>query len=370
MMNPYPFDSILLDGREVRMESILSGTEIPRSDFDASTFSFISLWLKGATSFVQQTSGSTGTPKAITLTREQMIASAEMTASALGLKAGDRALVCLSPEYIAGKMMIVRCFVTGMKIIAVTPSANPFLTIASDQPIDFAALVPYQIQDIIASEKSDWLNHVKTIIIGGAPLSTEMEEKLRHFNCKIFATYGMTETISHIALRRINGPDASEYYSTLPGIGIELDDRKCLVIKASQFPQKIITNDLVEITSPKQFKWLGRWDNVINTGGLKVIPEKIESEIEKIFNELKINQRFFVSGEPDEKLGRKVVLIVEGTLKAGDLQNLKKAMGRILLHYEVPREVYSGISFIHTENGKINRKATVNLTQGTKDLSS
>lgn len=363
-MNPYPFDSILINGRTVGIQSILSTAAIPQSDFEANTFSFISSWFSGSEHFVQYTSGSTGTPKAITITRTQMVASAKMTEKALALEAGGHALVCLSPAYIAGKMMLVRSFISGMKIIAVTPSSNPFLDVPSDQTIDFAALVPYQIHEIIRSTKSECLHTIKTIIIGGATLDVETQEKLQEFSCKFYATYGMTETISHIALRLLNGKNASAYYTTLPGIDIQQDDRGCLVIGWNHLAHKIITNDLVEITDTDTFKWLGRWDNVINTGGFKVIPERLEAEIEKIFNELRISQRFFVSSLPDQKLGNKVVLVVEGAIGHQTSERLKYRMNQTIPRYEVPKEVFSGIPFIFTETGKVNRKATLNLKSG------
>jgi len=369
-MNSYPFDSILLNGRDVRIQSILSAEAIPRSDFEATTFSFISNWFSRVEYFVQHTSGSTGTPKTIAITRAQMIASAKMTEGALDLKEGYHALLCLNPAYIAGKMMLVRSFVTGMKIIAVTPSANPLMDVPTGQTIDFAALVPYQIHEIVRSVKAEYLHMIKTIIIGGAMLDVATQEKLQEFKCKFYATYGMTETISHVAFRPLNGKGASEYYTTLPGIEIQLDNRDCLVIRWNHLPDKIITNDLVEIKGTNTFKWLGRWDNVINTGGFKVIPEKIEIEVKKIFKKLAINQNFFVSSLPNQKLGNKVVLILEGSISLETLKKLKATMDQTFSGHEVPREVFSGIPFIFTENGKINRKATLNLTRRTIDSSS
>ena len=361
-MTPYPFDSIQMNGRDVSIQSILSAAANPCSDFEAGVFSFISDWYKGIENHVQYTSGSTGAPKPIVITRTQMVASAKMTEKALDLKDGYRALICLSPAYIAGKMMLVRSFVTGMKIIAVAPSANPFLNMPNDQEIDFAALVPYQVYEILRSPQSEYFHHIKTIIIGGASLDAETHAKIGSFSCRFYATYGMTETISHIALKSLNGEKAVEYYTTLPGVKIQVDDRGCLVITCNYIPDKIITNDLAEITGINTFKWLGRWDNVIVTGGFKVIPEKLEESIKEIFEKLNINQNFFVSSLPDPKVGNKVILVVEGSLNASLFEKLKTMMRENMPGHEIPKEVVSSGPFVFTTNGKINRKASLNHT--------
>lgn len=360
-MNVYPYDSILINGRSIELGDIVSGNAYPATEFERSTFQFITEWLNGKESFIQRTSGSTGAPKAITILRTQMTASAKMTEEALALKKGYCALLCLSPDYIAGKMMLVRSFVTEMKIIATEPAANPFKNIPIHQFIDFAALVPYQLQEIIHSDESNHLNRIKTIIIGGAAVDENTIHTIQPYSCDFYATYGMTETISHVALRRLNGAGASENFTALRGISIELDDRGCLVIRWDQLPRKIVTNDLVEMTGENTFRWIGRWDNVNNTGGIKVIPEKTESTIKAIFAALKINQRFFIDGLSDEKLGNRIALFIEGSLDPDKRQRLKDTMLDVLPRYEAPKEIITLKSFVFTENGKINRKATINI---------
>ncbi|MEO7992732.1 MAG: acyl-CoA synthetase, partial [Chryseolinea sp.] len=167
-MTEYPFSTIFVNNRDVELIKIISGEAIGQSDFEENTFSFIRSWLAGEKEFYQNTSGSTGAPKIISITREQMEASARLTQEALQLKSGFLALVCLDTRYIAGKMMLARCFVTGMKIIAVNPSANPLREIEPNQRIDFSAFVPYQIQEIVTSEFAYRLNTIQTNIIGGA----------------------------------------------------------------------------------------------------------------------------------------------------------------------------------------------------------
>lgn len=366
-MNIYPFDAILLNGREVEIQQILSRTAIPKSEFEAATFSFIADWFGPTENFIQHTSGSTGPPKTITITQKQIITSAKLTEQALGLTKGYNALCCLSPAYIAGKMMLARCFITGMKVISVTPSANPFMEITPDQRIDFVALVPSQLHDILRSEKSEYFHTIKKAIIGGAILDSESQHKLQQYECKFYATYGMTETVSHIALRLLNGKDASADYTTLPGITIGIDNRSCLVIRWPNLSHPIITNDVVDLVDENTFRWIGRWDNVINTGGTKVIPEAVERKIEKIFQALGISQNFFVGSLPDQKYGHKIVLVIEGDVNRENIQLLNSSMHSVLSKHEIPKEILTGISFIITENGKINRKATLDLTSGTTD---
>jgi len=358
-MIPYPFDSIQMNGREVLIEDILAGKAISQTEFELATFSFIHDWLHGTETFGQLTSGSTGDAKEIRLTRDQMITSAEMTQRALHLQAGWHCLLCVNPSFIAGKMMIVRSFVTGMKLFAAEPVANPFLKIASGLPIQFAALVPYQLHTIVRSDSANILNTISSIIVGGASVDSETSEKLQEYTCRIYGTYGMTETISHVALMALNGPHLTDFYKILPGITISQDERSCLIIHGDHLPGgKVITNDLVDINGKNTFRWLGRWDNVINTGGIKVIPEKLEGEIEKIIHKIGITNKFMVSSLPDLKLGNKIILLLEQEVSDALLERLKEQMRRNISKHEVPKEVLSGIPFILTTNGKINRTET------------
>ena len=355
----YPFDSFLCNGRLISFDDIINKTATPLSPFERSTFSFIAQWFSGTEDFLQNTSGSTGSPKPITITRGQMTASALLTQQALQLKKNETALVCLDPAYIAGKMMLVRSFVTGMKIVAVNPSINPLCEIPESIPIEFTAFVPMQLYEIVNSAEAWRLNSIKNVLVGGAALNHEALAPLSNFNAQIYATYGMTETVSHIALQAVNGPKASDVFTVLAGIRIETDARGCLVIDAPFLPEKITTNDLVEITDNIHFQWIGRADNVINTGGVKVIPEKIEGLVNKLFVKHGIKNKFLVAGIQDATLGYKVILLVEGiiseTLKAVLMQQLKE----ILPPFEAPKVILDNVKFILTENGKINRSETV-----------
>jgi O-succinylbenzoic acid--CoA ligase len=259
--------------------------------------------------------------------------------------------------------MLVRCFAHGMNIVAVDPSSNPFDKIPSSLSIDFAAFVPYQLQTILNSSNSARFEELKCVIIGGAPLDLITKKELQAFTGRYYATYGMTETISHVALQQLNGEQAQEYFEMLDGINIGKDERGCLIIQANYLtPEKIITNDLVEIINEKKFRWLGRWDNVLNSGGVKVVPEEVELVVQKIFDSFKITNRFFVCGLPDEKLSQKIGLIVEGSSFPGELQwKIEKELEEKIGRFEKPKELKFISNFIQTENGKVKRAETLNL---------
>lgn len=358
----YPFPTIWINGRDISIEAIRNETASPASDFEQATFNFIRDWLSGQTIFEIQTSGSTGTPKKILLTRDQMLASARMTEQALALKPGDTALVCLHTQYIAGRMMLVRCFTTGMRIVVTEPAANPLANIPDSIAIDFTAWVPYQLYAILSSPEAVRLNRIGSAIIGGAPLNHETISELQRYTCIFYATYGMTETISHIALQTLNGINASAVFRALPGIALAIDERGCLTIDAPHLSEKIVTNDLVELKDNYTFLWLGRWDNVINSGGVKIIPEHLESRMANTLYECGILRSFFIGSVPDKKLGEKITLLLEGEeleeeKKYSLLQKLKQSFSS----YEVPKAIVVLPRFLYTNTAKIDRGKTIEI---------
>ncbi len=357
-MTSYSFPSILLNGRSIELTDIVGGHVTPSSEFEVNTFSFIKHWIEGKENFVQQTSGSTGEPKSITITRQQMIASAKLTEEALKLSAADTALVCLDPAYIAGKMMLVRCFVTNMQIVAISPSSNPFLFLPTDIKIDFAAIVPLQLNELIHSGNGSRLNDVGKIIIGGAAIPIDLRKKLSSFRAELYATYGMTETVSHIALQSLNGLFQSDYFVSLPGVKIGNDNRGCLILQVPFLSEEIITNDLVEIRDAKHFKWLGRVDNIINSGAVKIIPEKIESEISKILADVGKACPVLVTSLPDNRLGDKLICLMEGDLDHSEIEIVKEKVASVLSPYELPKAYFPAAMFVYTGSGKMDRRRT------------
>ena len=336
-------------------------TSISDRDYPSWTvpvFDFIKLWLDDSVNeFLVQTSGSTGTPKLIKHSRAAMIASASATCDFFLLKNGDTALLALPTTHIGGKMIIVRSIIRGMKLICVEPKSNPLEHLDHDGEIDFAAFTPMQIsvildRNVVVTGRDIYLQKIKKIILGGGEVPFALKQKLQSISSSVYETYGMTETISHIALKKINGTDRSEYFTILDGVKISTDARGCLVIDAPHLSaETLVTNDLVSIISPNQFQWLGRYDNIINTGGIKVSAEHVERKLQPY-----INANFFVAGIADDVLGQKVTLVVE----ASDLENFGHLdYSDILGKYEDPKQVLAIRKFIYTENGKINKKETL-----------
>ena len=331
---------------------------VPTSDYEQKVIDFCKKWLDGEAIFNLKTSGSTGEPKTIMLTRNQMIASARLTGETFGLNKGDSALVCLNIEYIAGIMMLVRGMELGLTLTIVEPSGNPFER-TKNKVFDFLAFVPLQLQNLLENEENiEILNKAKAVIVGGAAVNGELSIKIQKLKATVVSTYGMTETVSHIAIKQLNGTGNNDNFKVLKGVKIGIDERNCLNILAKASNNELVqTNDIVEVVNENEFKLIGRFDNIINSGGVKIQLEKVEKLIE---NEIKLlsPKRYFVYGMPDEKLGQKLVLFVEGEnvnmeIKNAFLQNTKS----ILSKYEVPKMIYFVEKFTETSTGKIDKKA-------------
>ena len=317
---------------------------------------FCHQWLNGRTTFEFSTSGSTGPPKKISFFREQLTASAKLTEVSLKLLPGYTALICLDIHFIAGAMMLVRSLVTGMNMIIVPPSSDPLKGITD--AIDFAAFVPFQLPAMIQQEPEQ-LNAIKKIIIGGAPLDESLVGRLQGHPGNVYSTYGMTETLTHVALRKVNGPDRQKYFQLLPGIRASLDERGCLIIHADHLGDPLITNDRVTLLGLDRFQWEGRIDRLINSGGIKVQAEKIEKIVEEIFADLKLSNRFFISGIPDPQLSEKVVLIVEGHISHSLEEQISGMLKKRLSRFELPRRFFLVDRFMETESQKIDRQSTL-----------
>ncbi|MEM7028173.1 MAG: AMP-binding protein [Chloroflexota bacterium] len=340
--------------------------------YEQQILQFCEDWLSGQQVFTVHTSGSTGKPKPITLTRTQMIMSARATGKALNLNPGDRAFVCLFTEYIAGMMMLVRGLELGLHLTIVDPSSRPLADFPSEANFDFVAMVPLQLQATLngtASEQSI-LNRMKAILIGGAPVSVALQEQLQAVSAPIYHTYGMTETVTHIALKRLNGLDQRDVFVPFADVVLGVDDRGCLNICAPVTQNRMVqTNDLVTLLSDGSFVWHGRADNIINSGGVKVQLEKVETALEKAFlafqSGVHAQRRFFVGAMDDDRLGQKVVLVIEGDpFLDGAEDRLKLTLAKYLKKHEIPRQIYFVPHLLETPTGKIDRsKNIVSLTQ-------
>lgn len=309
---------------------------------DSSTINFVEEWHNELPYIMAKTSGSTGKPKEIRLLKKDVAQSATATCSFFNINSNSTLVSPLSSNYIAGKMMIVRAIISGAKLWIEQPSNNPLQQDYGS--IDLLPIVPSQVDWLINECK--YTHTIRNLIIGGGVLSKQREDGITRLNLNAYATYGMTETCSHIALRKL----PNDIYQTLPGISITQDDRKCLKVEATQFSFKeLTTNDIIEIIDSTHFKWVGRYDNVINSGGVKIYPEDIERKLSEI-----ISQPFFIIGSPDEKWGECVTLYVEN----GN-ENHKKLIEycrNTLDKYSVPKRIICVKQFERTESGKIIRK--------------
>jgi O-succinylbenzoic acid--CoA ligase len=305
--------------------------------FEKEIGKFLIDWLSNESFVFVQTSGSTGIPKQIVLQKSAMIASAKATGLFFNLQPKNTALLCLSANYIAGKMMLVRAITLGLHLDTIDPTSEPLST----KKYNFIAMVPLQVQKSLSK-----LHLVDNVLIGGAKVSYTLSESILKTNCNAFESYGMTETISHIAIKKIG----AKAFTVLPNVTISVDDRSCLVIEAVELSkEKVITNDIVEIVNKTQFVLKGRIDNVINSGGIKIFPEEVEDILAKF-----ISVPFFIASKPDENLGEKVILVLETTPFSIDNSVFSE-----LSKYQIPKEVLFLESFERTETQKINRKKSL-----------
>lgn len=309
-------------------------------DFEKPVGDFILDWFDSKPYLEVKTSGTTGNAKTIQIDKQAMVNSAIATGDFFDLQPGNKALHCLPVKYIAGKMMLIRAMILGLDLDFVAPSSHP-LEDTDVASYDFVAMVPLQAKHSIKQ-----LKRVKKLIVGGAKMEKTLETALSKLPTIVYETYGMTETITHIAARKIG----ENVFTVLPKVTISYDDRNCLVIHAPSISDDVIvTNDLVELVNENQFVFLGRIDNIINSGGIKFLPESIEEKLSG-----KIEPRFFIAGKADKELGEKVILVVEGNEFAID-----STVFNDLEKYEKPKEIVFISKFKETENGKVLRKETL-----------
>ncbi|PJJ08505.1 O-succinylbenzoic acid--CoA ligase [Flavobacterium sp. 1] len=311
------------------------------ADFEQAVGDFLLDWFDDKSYIDMYTSGTTGEPKTIRIEKDAMVKSAIATGDFFGLEPGNKVLHCLPANYVAGKMMFIRSFILGLDMDFVAPSSHPLEY--NDKKYDFAAMVPLQAKNSLGK-----LTNIKKIIIGGVKVHKSLEQELIKLPVEIYETYGMTETITHIAAKKIG----EEAFTTLPNVTVSVNENQCLEIVAKNIrDEKIVTNDIVKLISETQFVWLGRFDNVINSGGIKIMPEQVEGKLSTL-----IPRRYFVNGEQDDNLGEKVVLYVEG-----EPINIDNSVFDVLDKYEKPKEIIFIPKFKETATGKIMREESKKL---------
>lgn len=308
---------------------------------------FLDEWNNPKNTVEVQTSGSTGVPKCIRVEKQRMLNSARITCDFLGLKAGDTALLCMPLDYIAGKMVVVRSIERQLRLTTVEPSGHPLKDISTS--FDFAAMVPMQVYNSLqVPEEREKLRTIKHLIIGGGPINDDLQQQLSRFPNNVWSTYGMTETLSHIALRRLNGENASLWYTPFCTVSISLNTNGCMVIEAPLVHEgRLETHDRAEIRDGK-FRILGRLDNVINSGGIKIQAEEVEEMLRP-----HIKMPYLISKCRDEKFGEVVVLLTE----CPDLGLVKAICCDILPKFWQPKHYLYTSHIPLTGTGKPARKA-------------
>lgn len=347
--------TLTLHGRTYTPEEMQQGISIAQNQTDHTAekafwkdlSAFLADWFDDSPSLQVHTSGSTGAPKVRIVRKEQMIQSALLTCRFLRLTKGEKALLCMPLDYIAGKMMVVRALVAGLDLILRAPSGHPLATL--DTPLRFAAMIPLQVYNTlqIKAEKERLL-HIDLLIIGGGAIDQALEKEIRPLPNAIYSTYGMTETLSHIALRRLNGPAASPFYTPFPSVKISLSKEDTLTIEAPAVCDEVlVTNDLAQLRPDGSFTIVGRKDNIINSGGIKIQIECIEEALHSI-----ISTTFAITSVPHPKFGEAIVLLVE---KGSGNLPLPTEIDQVLEKYQRPKHILEVEAIPLTGSNKINR---------------
>ncbi|WP_339922061.1 AMP-binding protein [uncultured Cyclobacterium sp.] len=341
------------------LSQIQKGDEKQLPDLYKEAFNFCWEWLNGKEAYTLQTSGSTGPPKNVFVSRSQLVESAKATKLFFGFKEGCKMLCCLDTSKIAGKMMLVRAMEWKGDLRVVPPESNPFKGRMNDF-FDFVALVPLQVEKTLGSPNGiKALEQIQNIIIGGAPISNQLREKVNCLPGRVFQTYGMTETVSHIALANLK-ENGALLYKALPGVALKVDNHNRLLIHAPMGGRSWLqTNDVVSLQNDNTFLWKGRADNVINSGGVKLHPEEIAIEIEGLMYQYFPGRLFFLTGTNDKSLGESLTLVIEGeeALEIATLF-LDKAK-KLLPKYHNPKLILFISEFKVTVSGKIDQLRTL-----------
>lgn len=321
---------------------------------------FLEKWFDASPVITVHTSGSTGTPKELVVRKDRMMQSARLTCEFLNLQAGDTALLCMNLRYIGAMMVVVRSLVAGLNLIVRPASGHPLSDI--EEPLRFAAMVPLQVYNTLrVPEEKERLEQTDILIIGGGAVDDSLEAEMSALPTAVYSTYGMTETLSHIALRRLNGDTASKHYYPFPSVELSLSAESTLVIKAPLICGEVLqTNDIACIYPDGSFTIAGRKDNVINSGGIKIQAEEMEKRLRPF-----IPVPFVVTSVPDPRLGQALTLLIAGQV---DVRELESKLQTVLDAYHRPRHIFMTESIPQTENGKTDRAGCRMLARQMKKL--
>ena len=314
---------------------------------------FFQLLVKNNGALEVNTSGTTGAPKRMTISREDLIASARLTGGTFDLRENDRTLHCLPSNFIAGKMMLVRAMVLGLDLHLIDPRGSVLENLRTRDRFRFAAMVPLQLHRAIQEDRARVEQQFEMILLGGGPVSMALIEDVRELNVQVFQGYGSTETVTHVAMRRLNGRARSDRYHAIGQITFERDDRGCLIVHTPHLRTRShFTNDLVDLIDERSFRWRGRYDNVILSGGKKIFPEQLEERTGGL-----LPYPHFFMPIPDDKLGQAVALVIE-TARPGKeaIQEVIDLLTNLLHPHEMPRRISATRKIQRTQTGKMIRK--------------
>ena len=315
---------------------------------DKELFSFLKTWNDSDEEIQVETSGSTGNPKGIVINKKAMKNSALATNDFFNLSEKSVFLHCLPTKYIAGKMMLIRCIQANGQVIFSSSFSNPIENL--DQHVDFCAMTPFQVANSMKHSKDNF-KWIKKLIIGGASIDYSLEKELKNLKTECFHTFGMTETVSHIAIRKINSSFTLNKYSCLDHVTVAKNENDQLIINAPEINvNSLVTNDIINLVNNKTFIWKGRKDNIINSGGIKQHPELIETKLRTEISDFP----FIIDKEPNKLLGEQVILIINHKEKI----KFPTINFNCLSRFEIPKKVYLIEDFIYTKNNKINRRET------------
>lgn len=351
-------DATPSDGMPSRLQNHFR-QEYGADSFHVQIADFLAEWFDGSDTLQVHTSGSTGTPKQLRVEKQRMMNSAMLTLSFLHLREEDTAMLCMPLQYIAGKMVVVRALVGGLNLIPVAPCGHPMQSL-SQTPV-FSAMIPMQVfNSLQVPEEAEKLSRIRHLIIGGGAVDEELRKQLHSFPHAVWSTYGMTETLSHIALRRINGLKASEWYTPFSNVSLTLSADQTLIIDAPLVsPIRLVTNDIVEFNPQGQFRILGRKDNTINTGGVKVQIEQVEARLKPL-----LPFAFQITAAPDSKFGEHIVLLVQSENPVTE-ENLHEAF-RQLPPYWRPKQIICLPQLPLTGSGKPDRATARKIASSTQ----
>ncbi|MGQ7868950.1 AMP-binding protein [Sunxiuqinia sp. sy24] len=341
-MNPFP-NHIKLNGQQTAIADLLQ--KAAQTKWEKEWLDFLAEWY-APTDFIEvNTSGSTGTPKTIRLTKKFVAASASRTLRFFNLKKNDRILHALPTRYIAGKLMVVRALVGQLDLTVVDPATD--FQFLNQKSFKFAAMVTNQVYKIL----ENGIANLEFLLIGGSAVPQALADKLQAVSTACYSSYAMTETATHIALRKLNGNKPDEFYHALDGIELSLSDAGCLQIQMPGLGSEFLkTTDLAELIDHRTFRILGRADHVIISGGIKFLPEQLEKKLEP-----HIQFPFLITSRPHEKLGQQLVLLVEASESPAKMEELTAICLQQLDKFERPREIEFIKKLPRTDNGKILR---------------